>query len=70
MWDLGGWKDRFLSFQKEIAAALGSAVLDLGLHSALLPPHGDSAHLGCCHIQKHSMETLDELQCAGLVFML
>lgn len=34
----------------EIATVPGSAVLNMGFHSALLPPHGDSAHFGCCHV--------------------
>lgn len=34
----------------KIANVPGSAVLAVDSHSALLPPHGDSAHFGCCHL--------------------
>jgi len=56
-----GWK---------MATVPGSAVLDVSFHSALCPPRGDSAHFGCCHVWKYSIETSNELQRTGLAFAL
>lgn len=34
----------------KIATVPGSAVLAMDFHSTLLPPHGDTAHFGRCHL--------------------